>query len=56
MHWIAALLAVLAFGVFIAVHFGVTRKWATLALGLAILVLAWMVQIIIASGKHLTLE
>lgn len=56
MHWIAFIVACLALIVFAAAHLGVNRKWATTNLGLALLTAAWMLQLILVSGKHLTID
>lgn len=56
MHWIAAILAAAALLIFGLAHFGVARKWITIPGGLALLTAAWMVQLIVQSGHHFTVN
>jgi len=56
MHWIAAIVATLAVIVFACAYLSVSRKWANTNLGLALLTAAWMIQLILVSGKHLTID
>jgi uncharacterized membrane protein YGL010W len=47
----ALILAVLAVIVFVCAYLAVARKWANMALGLALLAAAWVVQLIFV-GLH----
>jgi hypothetical protein len=49
MHWIPFVLAVVALVIFVAAYFGVSRKWANVALGLAFVTLSWMLVLILAT-------
>ncbi|HET7110178.1 MAG TPA: hypothetical protein VFI41_04860 [Gemmatimonadales bacterium] len=52
MHWIAALLALAAVVCFLVEWYTAAPPRRPLPLGLALLTIAWMVQLIVLTGSH----
>lgn len=51
MNLVALILAALAIVAFVGAYLSVSRKWANMALGLALLTAAWVAELIFA-GLH----
>jgi len=56
MNWPALLLAIVAIAVFICAYLAVPRKWASVALGLAFLASAWVVQVVFVGLHQVTVH
>lgn len=56
MNWPALILAAVAVVIFVCAYLAVARKWASVALGLAFLTAAWIVELVFVGLHQVTVH